>query len=302
MATANLRPRRSDAAVFAPLEDRRLLSVSLTHTGTAPTSSVVITPITILPTPTPIPTPISPGGVLLHEKVGVPFTAVVGTFTTIAPGTNLHATIRWGDGTSASVGTITAIGVIGIDEIKFSVTGSHTYAKAGTFPITTIVTQSGPAASTTPVRLVTTIHSVAVVSAKSNLKLDGTISGRYSLAPTAITVGAGYVFNGTGSAGAMGPVQATGFVTLPSPVAATPVGAAVGNITLTTIGASPLPGGSVTLHVVGPSQTSSDPFPTTLRYTITGGTGAFANASGSGIINVSLDPTTMKFTFTIVSA
>ncbi len=99
-------------------------------------------------------------GVPIIESVGKKFTADLGTFLTIAPGTNLSATINWGDG-SSSQGTLTSIGVQGIDEIKFKVTGTHTYKTVGVYSIKIVVNLGSPIAAN-PV-VVATIHSFAIV-------------------------------------------------------------------------------------------------------------------------------------------
>src|SRR5205807_1807119 len=65
----------------------------------------------------------SAGGVTITETAGKNFTAALGTFNAIAPATGLHAIISWGDGTS-SVGALKAIGIVGVDVIKFSVSGT----------------------------------------------------------------------------------------------------------------------------------------------------------------------------------
>ena len=275
-----------------PLEGRRLLSVSplLAH---------------VAPSITPTPISVSMGqGVTLHENAGVSFTASVGTFVTLAPGTNLHAYIRWGDGTS-SAGVVKADGVIGVDQIQFEVDGTHTYHRGGTFPILVTVYQSGPPGSLAPVRLITTIKSTAIVAAR-NVALDGTITGTYSLAPVAAIYGGGYVFNGTGTAGDLGAVSAHGLVLLGGPIPIpypTTVGA-FGTLTLTSTGPSASPVlNSVTLSLSAPvpvAAGSTATFPSTLHYAITGGTGMFAGATGTGTIAVTLNPD-MTFSFVITS-
>ena len=74
------------------------------------------------------------------------FTGAVGTFTDVNPGATVNdfrAVIYWGDGTPASVGTVSLAGGI------FSVAGSHTYADAivnggtGIFKITVYVDDDG---------------------------------------------------------------------------------------------------------------------------------------------------------------
>ena len=73
-------------------------------------------------------------GVTIHEVAGVQFTADLGSFATLAPGTRLRARINWGDG-KTSLGTLISTGPVNFDEISFEVTGSHKYAHAGTYAI-----------------------------------------------------------------------------------------------------------------------------------------------------------------------
>jgi hypothetical protein len=241
----------------------------------------------------------SSGGVTINEVPGVSFTTSVGTFITIAPATHLHASINWGDG-SSSTGTLKSDGVIGLDEIQFEVDGTHTYAKAGTYPIVATVTRSfGPTPTATPIQLVATIDSTAIVAASSAVNLNGTITGTYSLAPTANPdIGATTVFNGTGTAGDLGAVSVHATVTVPGFVA---TGNATGTLTLTRVASSAAGAGSVTLALTGPTQAGFGSVPSTLSYTITGGTGVDAGATGSGTIAVTMGPGN-AFTFIITSA
>ena len=268
--------------VIEGLEGRRLLSISPMIIGLSP-----IFPTAISLTSSP--------GVVLREQAGTPFTARLGTFVTLAPGNNLQAQVTWGDGTS-SQGTVVPASVVGIDEIQFEVVGSHTYGKAGLYPITVVVTQPGPT-PTSLVKLIATLHDSAIVSVKQT-NLNGTIKGTYSLAPTAADIGAGYVFDGTGTAGDLGDVAAHGLVTLPGFIT---TGQAMGKLTLTQSNSSASPVlNSVTLSLIGPIEPGFGPFPSTLTYTITSGTGAFAGASGSGTIAVTLN-SDMTFAFAITS-
>ncbi|HEY8750554.1 MAG TPA: hypothetical protein VIM11_21400 [Tepidisphaeraceae bacterium] len=280
-------PLTRSGSFIEALESRQLLTVT-PFLAISPTPLLIGTvPVTAAPNQ----------GVTLHEKAGVAFTASVGTFVTLAPGTNLHASISWGDGT-ASVGTLKPVGVVGLDQIRFEVDGTHTYKKVGSFGIKVTVTKPGPT-PTSLVRLVTTFRSRAIVTAVAkNVLLDGQISGKYSLAPTAADIGAGYVFNGTGTAGDLGTVSAHAFVTIPGFNA---TGHATGTMTLTQTG--PMANAllnSVTLALTGPPQAGFSPFPGTLSYTITGGTGAFAGATGAGTIVVTLN-NDLTFNFAITS-
>ncbi|HSZ58903.1 MAG TPA: hypothetical protein VK797_24905 [Tepidisphaeraceae bacterium] len=300
-STTRSQSRRLPA--IEPLEDRRLLSIAPLIGGASPA---------LMLGPTPISVPVGQG-VTLHEKAGVSFTASVGTFVTLAPGTNLHAYIRWGDGTS-SQGVVKSDGVVGLDEIKFEVDGTHTYHRPGTFPINVTVYQSGPPGSLAPIRLITTIKSSAIVAGK-NVALDGTITGKYSLAPVAAIFGGGYVFNGTGTAGDLGAVSAHGVVFLGPPAGPLPIPypialTAIGTLTLTSTGpsagASTSPVlNSVTLALsppptITPASTTTSTFPPTLHYVITSGTGMFAGVTGTGSIAVTLNPD-MTFSFVMTS-
>jgi hypothetical protein len=244
-------------------------------------------------------------GVTLYESAGAAFTGSVGTFTTIGPvGSlggqfNLDAQINWGDGSTSS-GTLKVVPVIhplGISPlITFEVDGTHSYAAGGTFGIVVTVTQLYP--PTTLARLVATIDSTAIVSG-SELDLDGTITGTYLLAPVASDIGATYVFNGTGTAGELGPVAAHGIVTLPGFIT---TDSATGTLTLTSASATAEAGGSVTLTLTGPTEAGLGSLPSTLNFVITSGTGRFAGASGSGTIAVTLGGTaTDAFTFVLTS-
>src|ERR1700722_4417979 len=82
------------------LENRRLLSATVINPG-GPILGVSSTADTIL-----------------HEHKNKKFPPHLGPFITIAPATNLKASIDWGDGTT-STGTLKADGIVGLDEIKF---------------------------------------------------------------------------------------------------------------------------------------------------------------------------------------
>lgn len=261
------------------LESRRLLSVS-----------PVVHPLLIgtLPVTSSPPVAASLGqGVTLNENVGVPFTASVGTFVTIAPATNLRARISWGDG-STSRGTLTPLGIVGIDQVKLEVDGTHTYRRPGTFDNKVTVFRIAPTslAATSPARVIAAFKSTAVVAGKLT-RLDGKITGTYTLAPTAADIGAGYVFTGTGTAGDLGAVSAHAFVTTPGFIA---TGHATGTLTLTQTGpfANALLN-SVTLSLTGPAEPGFGPFPGTLSFKIVSGTGAFAGATGAGTVGVILN-------------
>ena len=74
-----------------------------------------------------------------------PSPITVATFTDSDPGgmpTDYTATINWGDGTAASAGTITQIG-LSPNGSTFSVTGTHTYDEEGNFQTLVTITDVG---------------------------------------------------------------------------------------------------------------------------------------------------------------
>ena len=89
--------------------------------------------------------PLTATAVPVTIGAGTQFTGPVATFTDANPdGTaaQFSATISWGDGADASVGTVTA----GTGD--FIVTGSHTYASGGTYPTTITIHDVGGGAAT----------------------------------------------------------------------------------------------------------------------------------------------------------
>lgn len=125
-----------------------------------PSHIVAVIPATAIVRALP---PNSPGGVTVFEKAGATFTAAVGTFETIAPGAKLAAVINWGDGTT-SAGVLTPDGVIGLDVLKFAISGTHSYAANGSYAIQiTIFKQLVGPQATAIVPIVAAIESTAIV-------------------------------------------------------------------------------------------------------------------------------------------
>jgi hypothetical protein len=86
----------------------------------------------------------TPGSVT--ATTGQQFNGPVATFTDADPGGavgDYSAQINWGDGTAASAGTISAAGG------GFTVTGSHTYATAGSYTVTVTISDTGGASAVT---------------------------------------------------------------------------------------------------------------------------------------------------------
>jgi hypothetical protein len=228
--------------------------------------------------------------VTIHEMAGAHFTADLGSFITITPGQGLHAIINWGDGKS-SIGTLQPAGVMGIDVLRFNVSGDHTYASPGKYAIHTVVTQSpSPLSATAALRIVATIQSTAIVTSARMISLAGTISGSFKISSVIPDIGQTYELTGAGSAGALGHVNAAGSVKLPGFIAS---GRARGILTLSNSS------GSVTLLLTGPIEHGSGPFPSTLTYVLLKGVGAYAGDKASGSIAVTIDPTNNSFAFSI---
>lgn len=257
--------------LFESLESRQFLSASLESVLVAPpsTGGTVVAPPTV-----------SSNGVTIHECAGVKFTARLGTFNAIAPADNLVASISWGDGTKTYVKP-TAIKGVGVDVIEFAVIGTHTYPGGflpRAYPIHIVVSKPSPTPAAKSF-IVAKIDDTAIVT-PNVLVIDGTATGTYALAPTAATdIGARYVFNGSGKLGDVGEAKLTGLVTLPGFIAN---GHAAGTLTLSNSK------GTVTLKVTGPAEKAFSPFPTSLSFEITGGTGAYADYLGGGNIAVKL--------------
>lgn len=86
----------------------------------------------LVPDPAPVPTPLTVGPV-----EGAPFSGTVASFAdpdTTGKASDYTATIEWGDGATTAEATIVDDG-----EGVFHVTGTHTYAEEGTYPVTVTV-------------------------------------------------------------------------------------------------------------------------------------------------------------------
>jgi hypothetical protein len=93
--------------------------------------------------------PLSAGaGVTLAANTGLPPSdSVVGTFADANPAaqaSDFTATIDWGDGSAASIGTVG----LTADGLGFKVLGSHTYARPGNYGAKVLVTDVGGATAT----------------------------------------------------------------------------------------------------------------------------------------------------------
>jgi hypothetical protein len=105
--------------------------------------------------------------------------------------------------------------------------------------------------------------------------LSGQVSGTWLEQPTIPDVGHTQTLSGSGVVAPLGMAQVSGELHTPGFVAR---GETTGTITLSNAD------GSVTLRLVGPPQAGFSPPPSSFQYTITGGTGKFAAASGTGVV------------------
>ncbi len=110
-------------------------------------------------------------------------------------------------------------------------------------------------------------------AATSRLSLAGRITGTFTGPPVLPDASVLQVFAGSGTVAPLGLVQASGSLALPGFIAG---GHAQGSITLANSQ------GTVTFELLGPLQPGYSAPPARLRYTVTGGTGAYAGATGHG--------------------
>jgi IPT/TIG domain len=130
--------------------------------------------------------PLHAQGRNISGAVGVAGPWLAATFNDADPGGTLadyQATIHWGDGTS-SPGTLNGNG---------SVTGTHAYARTGTYPVTTTVSDTGgatvTAASHASIGLLPTITSVSPSSGTRGGGTTVTITGTHFTKVLAVQFG-----------------------------------------------------------------------------------------------------------------
>src|SRR5439155_60539 len=133
-------------------------------------------------------------GTAVSVTEGGAFSGQVATFTdanTAAPLTDFTsgtggASINWGDGTSATAGTITQPGGIGT---AFVVNGGHTYAEEGSYTVTTTITDKGgstvTAKPTAAVADAALTASGTAVSATEGISFSGQVASFTDANPTA---------------------------------------------------------------------------------------------------------------------
>jgi hypothetical protein len=116
-------------------------------------------------------------------------------------------------------------------------------------------------------------HHGSGASGHVHLALAGQVSGTWQRKGVVTDVGGDQLLTGSGRVAPLGQVTMQGELHTPGFVAH---GQARGTVTLSNAA------GSVTLQLVGPSQKGFSQPPTTFHFTITGGTGKDAGASGRG--------------------
>jgi hypothetical protein len=124
------------------------------------------------------------------------------------------------------------------------------------------------------------------------ISLQGTVRGGYFVSIGIPDTGSTYRIGTVGRIAPLGQTSETAQVHTIGFIAS---GTATGTMT---IRASR---GSLTLKLTGPVQPGFSPLPSTLSYTITGGTRAYQNASGSGTIAVTLNQTFGSSNFGLIS-
>jgi hypothetical protein len=126
----------------------------------------------------------------IHPVAGTALTAPVGTFTDTGspdPASSFTASIGWGDGTAATVGTIAG------SSGTFTVTGTHTYASAGTFTLTLGITEVGAGTATATESVVVTAAATTTTTTRSTTTTSTTSTTSTTIASTTTAAGAATV-------------------------------------------------------------------------------------------------------------
>ena len=119
----------------------------------------------------------------------------------------------------------------------------------------------------------------AAPAAGETIHLKGKIHGTYTVRKANPDTGSTYQLTASGEVHPLGRSEATGSFHTPGNIAN---GHAEGTLTLSD------PKGGVTLTLVGPAQPAFAPPPSQFAFTITGGTGKFQGAQGSGTATLAL--------------
>lgn len=264
---------RSPATSIELLEDRRLMSAAvLTAADT---------------TDTTVPSPVTAFDITATERKK--FRDIVGNWTvdggvpTRASGIAALAIVDWGDG-KTSHGKLVDDGS-GVVQIL----ASHTWSKPGAFQ-TKVTIEEFPRKHKHDITEIGQGAATATVAVKPHkVSVKGTLTGTYTL-PLGNPDARSFQFTGNGTVKTLGAVAIDGTITPPGFIKSAP---ATGDLTLTA------PNGSVTLELTGHPQIGGSPVPQKMTYTISGGTGDFANSGGKGSVAIALDDTASTFVFVI---
>jgi IPT/TIG domain len=222
---------------------------------------------------------------------GTQFKGSVATFTDANPGgtvSDFSATINWGDGSSASAGTVTAAPSGG-----FVVTGTHTYASIGSFTTTVSISDVGGsrASAQGAASVLPPAPTVTQVNPTSGPTAGGTT---VTITGTSVTGATGVAFGATAATSVM--VKSATQITATAP-AGNP---GTVDVTVTTpSGTSPISAADQYTYVAAPTVTSVSPTGgptaggTTVTITGTNLTGASAVKFGAtNATNVSVKSAT----------
>jgi PKD repeat protein len=183
--------------------------------------------------------PLSSAGIAINAVAGAAFPANLAVFTDAdagRPASHYAATVNWGDGSTTATPTI-----VGDPAGGYEVSSSHTYAKAGSYPITVTITDAGgsrtvasstatvsspPAPPLLSTGTTTTAPSGAAKPATTPAKV-GLTSPRLSPSRTSIAIN---VTCPTGGASCQGVVRLTTLPASGSKVAALRRGATIGSV------------------------------------------------------------------------
>jgi hypothetical protein len=153
---------------------------------------------------------------------------------------------------------------------------------ARTLPSAPVAPISTPADITTPV-----IIEPPVTPPHHNHKLHGTATGNYVGSSLIVDAGISDTLTGTAELGAKrGEFTVSGSV---NGVGLIAQGEAMGQLVFTNAN------GSITISLTGPEQKAFSPLPTKFEYTITGGTGKYANLTGHGKLTLTTFPAPTAF-------
>ena len=224
---------------------------------------------------------------VFSAPAGASFTTTVATFTdtlTSAVPSDFLATINWGDATT-SAGTVTGGGG------TFQVSGTHTYAAAGTFPVVVTLSDDPPGTATAQTTSTAHVASGLAVTATNfsvaeSAPFNGTVA-TFSDANTALTA-ASFIAtiawgDGTTTAGTI--TGASGSFTVSGQHTYADEGSFTDTVTVTEIGGGATASGSGTATVTEADVLSGTPrtFTALANVPFTGAVATFTDADTANV-------------------